>query len=547
MNTRLARFKRSAIGLSFISLGLCVTFALARTAATKAPPVRSFEIRYRIVTSTDTGPGEIVLRYLAPDNWRIDTRAAKRRETVVAAGDTILIHDLNKNAFLLMARDQAATLQTRQLLDIDLSKRYADPKSYLAYQKREMEKCAKYLTTAKLLGRECYVYGTSANDLLSEGLPPDVPAPLRDFTMQSWVDKQLFVPLHMEAKIGQQPVSEIDAISVRVNGPVARNLFATHIPPGSRVFKGALSDIPDLSLFQEVGPEDLSEVISPPGLGDAAPFYAPAYLPSGFQQTGTSTDLEGRWFSAQFAAKSGSTLLLEESRDTQNKPLSPFPGAHSQMVGQWPGKMREWREPFHRVGLTWQREGWRFRIDAAEVPAAEVVRIGKSMSLQRPKPKAQFEEPEVQLKDPVAIQAQVHFLVLVLQPVPQGFHLMHSAVQPFKQETANTSMPEQLSLSYAAGNARWFSISEMRGEEGVELEGWSRVTIGGHPGWYRQEPHMGHELEWVQEGTEITLNGNLSKEELLKIAASFVPADPSARQQVLEYQRKHPEDAFLMP
>ena len=60
----------------------------------------------------------------------------------------------------------------------------------------------------------------------------------------------------------------------------------------------------------------------------------------------------------------------------------------------------------------------------------------------------------------------------------------------------------------------------------MDIEGWERVSIAGFTGWYKDDPEFGRQLTWVQEGTEIFLSGNLTKEEMVRMAESFAPADP---------------------
>lgn len=78
----------------------------------------------------------------------------------------------------------------------------------------------------------------------------------------------------------------------------------------------------------------------------------------------------------------------------------------------------------------------------------------------------------------------------------------------------------------------------------MEVEGRERVSVAGFTGWYRDNPEFGRGMTWVQEGTEVSLDGDLSKDEMMKIAASLAPADPSARERVQRYQRTHSESSF---
>jgi hypothetical protein len=107
-----------------------------------------------------------------------------------------------------------------------------------------------------------------------------------------------------------------------------------------------------------------------------------------------------------------------------------------------------------------------------------------------------------------------------------------------------TYTPEQLFLSYAAPGGRGLTISEMRQYPGVEVRGWERVSVAGRQGWYHYDSEIGHQLNWAQEGTEVSLDGDLPKEQMLKIAASFAPADASARERVRRYQRTHSGSSF---
>jgi hypothetical protein len=493
--------------------GLLMPAAPARAAGAPAE-VSNFAIVYRVDPSEDLGAGEIRLWFSAPDRWRIETHTEKREVTVVAAGARVVVEDRTAKGFLVMARDQALPPFDYVPFCLDLSARYRGWAGYAAARKQSLGKCEQGQGTSEVLGRSCRRY-QSEFPLGMPQLPPGLlEGPVR---MSLCVDDVLLVALEEDAFFGGKLVERIVATSVEVNGDLPESLFTLPIPPGARVFQGGISSVPEEGFSSPATvAEDLAMMV-----GESVTVYVPSYVPEGFSDLGTMTDGEGKWFRADLASPSGATLVIAESKDLSELPLPNLPDATPVTVGPWHGELGTSQEPFARTVLTWQAGDWRLLLDAAGVPAAEVMKVAASMHLQAGKSPIAF-------TDPKTVQAQVHFRVLMPTALPPGAQLMASDVTPYEKGAGDTYTPEQISLSYLAPGGE-VSFSEMSGGEGMEIPGWERITIAGRPGWYHHDPDFGHEFEWVQDGTDISLTGTLSKEEMLKIAESFVPAAPSAR------------------
>jgi hypothetical protein len=417
---------------------------------------------------------------------------------------------------------------------VDLTARYGDWASYLAAQERKLGECGQTWSEAEVLERPCRKYESVIPMDTAEPLSGLPEGPMR---MTTRVDSELLMPLESEWHVGGKLLERMAATSVQVNSGAAESLFALKVPPGARVFKGGLPRVPevDFSPLQTAG-----EDVIMPMLGQALSMYVPRYLPAGFVNVGAASsedDPDGQWYTTYLASGSGATIVMAESRNAAYMPLPALPGARPVAIGSVQGEIGETHEPFDRVVLTWQMGKWRLRLDAGEVPSAEVLKVAESMRWQTGKPPIKFED----LK---AAQEQVHFLVLAPRSVPEGARLMASDVTPYEKGVGNTFTPEQLFLSYAAPGGGSFTISEMRGYEGTEIEGWRRVSVAGLTGWYRDDPDFGRGITWVQDGTEVSLDGDLTKDEMMKIAESFAPADPSARERVQRYQRMHSESSF---
>jgi outer membrane lipoprotein-sorting protein len=527
------RVVQAVVGVIILS-GLLILLAWAfppEAAATGA--VSNFEIHYSAEPFSSGGSGTITLYYSAPDSWRIETTADNYTDTITASGDRVLLYDAKEKAWLLMARDQAAKdkLDTATSLDLNPSRRYQNWQDYLAKRKQDLSENDSKGTDVEFLNRPCYQYASSwAMD-----------EPSKDesgYSEKSLMDKQLLVPLSYDLKIGGEVIERLRAVSVKVNAGLKPELFNTTPPEGARVFKGRLSGVPSWNGEQEgFFPSEAPPKLSITGEGKPFPFYAPDYLPAGFSEYGSSWEGEGSWMTFELAGKSGATLVIEENRTTSGMtiPLPPLPDSKEVAVGKASGKIAERSEPFKRVVLVWAAKGWRFRIDAGEVPASEVVKIAASMTQ-----KTSEVRREPKLEDPKAIQAKLHFLVLVPKQLPEGIRLIAATMTPAGRE-GDSVIPEQLSLDYQAPGMKYFNISEMGSSEGT-LVGWQRIKIGDRPGWYRSDKDLGSMLQWDQEGTEVGITGNISKEEMLKLAESFVPADPSARERIKQYQSAHPHD-----
>ncbi|UCH35445.1 MAG: hypothetical protein JSV65_03600, partial [Armatimonadota bacterium] len=507
-------------------------------AADTAPAeVRSFEILYRVGPDPEAGTGEIHLWFAEPDRWRMEKRTEKQRSTVVAAGESVILHDLRNDVYLWQMRDQVAACSSDDDdLDVDFGARHRGWDDYVAKHKQALEDgCDNPVDEDTVLGRACYVYEFSFDPSdLPEALAADIPDTLRaelsSFAVLRWVDKQLFVPLRFEQYSGGKLRSRIEATVVRVNEPKPDDLFEAKVPDGARVFKGALSQAPDY-LSDTMAPDgdtwlpDLTFL--PTDTSSSVTYYAPQYLPQGFRHFLTGSDGERTWMAVELAAESGATLRIEQSRDEQNHPLPGLPNGRTVTINGGPGEIAQLHEPFERVVLVWEMHGRRFRVDAAEVPTTEVINIAASMTAR-----TASAADRIEVQDPVAAQARVHFLLLVPRAVPDGFQLTASNITPYQKHDDGGETPEQILFSYSDREGRYFMFSEMRGWPGGEWEGADRIAIGDRVGWHRHDEGFGHELTWMEDGTEVHLNGNLSLPELLDIAQSFVLADPSARERV---------------
>ncbi len=504
---------------------LAATYVVADAPRASAGGVQDFQILYRVDRSDERGEGEIRLRFSLPDRWRIDTHTTSRDDTVIAVGDRVLVEDRRAKGFLLLARDQAGSrLSYAESVDVDLQARHTDWAGYLSARERKLAECGEEQGEAEVLGRPCRVYTWEGELPVDDELLPELLRGSMEFTR--CVDRELLLPLEYEWRRGEQVLERRAAISVEVNGGVPEDLFDVTVPQGARVFRGGLARVPEQLFSASSSPaEDM--LLSP--FGQSTAMYVPEYVPAGFMNVGTSYDPEGRGYVAYLASESGATLVLAESRDSALMDLPVPAGAVPVSVGPEKGQLVEREEPFDRVVLAWQSGEWRLRLDAGGVPTAEVVKVAESMQWRSGKPLIEFGEAK-------AAQDDVSFLVLIPTVMPEGARLVASSTMPYSEGVGGHFTPEQLSMSYFLSGGGTLTILEMEGYESMEIEGWERVSIAGFTGWYNDDPEFGRELTWVQEGTEISLSGDLTKEEMVKMAESFAPTDPSARERLRRYQ-----------
>jgi hypothetical protein len=79
------------------------------------------------------------------------------------------------------------------------------------------------------------------------------------------------------------------------------------------------------------------------------------------------------------ASPAGATLVFEQSRDQESCPLPPLPGSEPVQIGAWSGQIAEREKPFQRVVLVWTIGDVALRIDAGELPRAEVLKVAESV------------------------------------------------------------------------------------------------------------------------------------------------------------------------
>jgi outer membrane lipoprotein-sorting protein len=492
-------------------------------AAAKAdtPAIRDFDIRY--VVTGEGGPGEIRLQFAAPDRWRIESRDRKTDETVVAAGGSVFTYDRKRKGVLWQARDQA---QRYCDLEIDLAARA--PLSEAGARKRMEGTGVTRPAEQRVLGCECLVYECKPDIAVAS---PSLPT----MSAKTWLDKQLLIPLRVETYIDSALDRRVEAVSVQVNQGVPRQAFRFQMPRGGRVFKGALTSVPEVPFASLRPPTDLVGDL-PWGMHGVAAIYVPSYLPADLRSVGTQAGLEGEWFGFALATSHGATLVLEETRDPKSYPLAGLPGARAVKVGRWDGHIAERTAPFPRVVLVWDAKPWRLRIDAAGIPKSEVLKVAASTALRPFEPVEMFKH-----LDPVAAQAKVNFLVLAPQTMLEGMRLISSHVTPGARQ-GDSCIADQVSMSYIVPGRGTLTVSELAGGPG-EMGGKERVEIGSYSGGFtRRNDEL--ELTWVQDGTAVILSGDFTRAELLSLARSMALADPSARERVRQYQQQHPPAEF---
>jgi hypothetical protein len=105
----------------------------------------------------------------------------------------------------------------------------------------------------------------------------------------------------------------------------------------------------------------------------------PQYIPRGLVELSQTYDEDGTWWVIEWAAPSGATLVLEQSRDPLSHPLRGLAQSEPVQVGAWPGRITELKGPFQRIVLLWEVGPTVLRIDAGEMPRAEVLKMAASV------------------------------------------------------------------------------------------------------------------------------------------------------------------------
>ncbi|UCH34114.1 MAG: hypothetical protein JSV65_16425, partial [Armatimonadota bacterium] len=127
----------AAAGAVFLCLALTDATPAIPAADTAPAEVRSFEILYRVGPNPEAGIGEIHLWFAGPDRWRMEKRTEKQRTTVVAAGDSVILHELSNDVYLWQMRDQVAACSSDDDdLDVDFGARHRGWDDYVAKHKQ---------------------------------------------------------------------------------------------------------------------------------------------------------------------------------------------------------------------------------------------------------------------------------------------------------------------------------------------------------------------------------------------------------------------------
>jgi hypothetical protein len=319
--------------------------------------------------------GKVTLLFGAPDRWRIIVAADGALLSVAVADESVLMYDSESGAWLLSPRDRIGEDWDYEIVETDFSVRTPTWDDYVAARRADIGCHWDSSEPARLLDRACTMYDV-AHDFGTTG-DAGLETARSSYRHQVWVDDQLLVPLREIRWFHGELGLRVDALSVRIEAGTPARAFNTTPPEGKRVFKGALSFVPDLETVDlGLGADGRPE---PPGTPGDSELLVPQYIPRRLVELSQTYDEDGTWWTIEWAASSGATLVLEQSRDPQSRPLPGLAQSESIQVGAWPGRITELKEPFQRIVLVWEVGPTVLRIDAGEVRRAEVLKMAASV------------------------------------------------------------------------------------------------------------------------------------------------------------------------
>ena len=463
--------------------------------------------------------------YMGPNLCRVE-RSGFNPFIAVANRDGVKVYYPNEHIAFWLPRDSKFRLDILDL-NITASDPWADQKDmkYQLYDDtNEGEGEQPMPPDEKVQGRICTLmsYNYAGNNKLKD--------PSKGYSNQ-YIDRQYGIVLgetYADPKDDKYNKNYI-ASKVGFNKAIDSKLFSLQIPEGTPVFRGDFSEF-DVKQISRLSKANWSfrgvNIAAPEQWTEPINIIVPGYLPTGFAEISTQTswsysNWQHTWeIWATWVNRSGSSLRFHQAMRKIDSDIAERAAFISDIkLHGISAKLYKSSQPFPQLSITWQQNGKYLELIGVGVDKKTLLQIAASC-------RGAVLEPDstIDLKTPAEAQPLVGYQLYEPSYLPAGFTV------------AGTYLAYDCAVfvDYKDSRGTTINLSQFARKDAADFfDRTSRANatatvVNGNRAWYSRQA-VGLILEWRAGVKLFSVSGDVSKNELMRIAESLRPVSQARK------------------